>query len=228
MGSRVDNIGSHACRSGCAWCPWQDGLGGVLSASYDGSVKLWHLGGGAPSLQSTATFSGHTDTVYSARFQRGANASTASAAIVASSSLDGTVRVWDARKPYSSSAVVPLVGHGAATTVEWLGANRLAAGAVDGTMFVFDTRRLDAPIVPAQQMDGGAVRSLASRGAELLVGTDGGMVLRCTLADDGQLVVASAVAAHTDSVRAVGWRPSVPDTVVSGGWDGKITVTATE
>jgi WD40 repeat protein len=128
---------------------------------------------------------------------------------------------------YSSSAVVSLgAGRGAATAVEWVSRGVICAGAADGTVQVFDVRKLDAPVAQPEQLGAGCIRSLrgggGNSGKEVAVGTDGGWVRAFDLVSGSRLHPTVSTVPHTDSVRAVRWLPSAKGTLVSAGWDGVV------
>lgn len=109
-----------------------------LSASQDGSVKLWDAS--ASQGSSIATLSGHTSAVFQARFGK----TTETQQLVASVSRDCTLRVWDTRQlPGAGQSVVGLGTFG--TSVAWVptaSGSKIVAGHVDGSVRVFDPRNL--------------------------------------------------------------------------------------
>ncbi|KAI0233572.1 Peroxisomal targeting signal 2 receptor [Lamellibrachia satsuma] len=70
----------------------------VLSASWDTTVKLWDMSRDS----SLVTFHGHTNIVYNAVW------SPHIPGCFASTSGDGTLRIWDIRKPDSATPTIPV------------------------------------------------------------------------------------------------------------------------
>lgn len=114
----------------------------VLSASWDMTVKLWDI----TRKSSLMTFRGHNNIVYSAIW------SPHIPGCFASTSVDTTLRIWDIRKPDSSTHVI----HGHTTeilTCDWskYDKNLVVTGASDCVVRGFDLR---SPAMPVFELRG--------------------------------------------------------------------------
>lgn len=109
--------------------------GCLASAGGDGEVRLWDVARG----KTTTVLRGHTRDCTKLALHRPEDGS---AARIATSSLDGTVRVWDARAPGCATHVFEHEDEGTCVTFFPSG-NIVAAGCGDGAVHVFDMRRPD-------------------------------------------------------------------------------------
>jgi WD40 repeat protein len=102
------------------------GDGRAVSASADGTLRVWDLGSGACHL----TLQGHTGWVRAVAVTGDGHAVSASA--------DGTLRVWDLG---SGACPLTLQGHtGRVTAVAVTGDGRAVSASADGTLRVWDLR----------------------------------------------------------------------------------------
>lgn len=107
----------------------------ILSASWDGSIKLWDCN----RQKSVATYSGHSDLLYSAKF------SPFIANIFASVGTDGLLNLWNSfdfsGKPLMS---VPAAHDSEILSMDWskLDRNVLVTGGADGLVRAWDLRNM--------------------------------------------------------------------------------------
>jgi WD40 repeat protein len=170
----------------------QNGNGGLAWVSSDalavgddaGDISVWSVDAGkagdAPALRRLAGFGEHTQPVTALA------ASTPAPARVASTSLDGTARVWDASVAGGALAKLEHLARStwcevAALSVAWMGsapAHTLATGASDGVVRLWDVR---APQAAALRFAPHSASLLAlSAGAaagQLLAGSECGALL---------------------------------------------------
>lgn len=106
----------------------------ILSASWDGSMKLWD----SNRLNSLTTFAGHSDLIYCAKF------SPLLANIFASVSTDGLLNLWNSLD-FSGKPLISVPAHsGEVLNCEWskFDRNVLVTGGSDGVVRGWDLRNL--------------------------------------------------------------------------------------
>eukprot|EP00041_Stephanoeca_diplocostata_P041465 m.8031 g.8031 ORF g.8031 m.8031 type:complete len:352 (-) comp6032_c0_seq1:606-1661(-) len=195
-----------------------------LSASQDGSVKIWDAS--AAQGSSIVTLNGHTSAVFQARFGK----TTETQQLIASVARDCTLRIWDTRQaPSAGQSVVRLQNYG--TSVAWVptaNGSKIVAGHIDGSVRVFDPRNLEDSIATLTNQTG-AINAIKARPPQIpastgdtmspenmfAVGSDDGSVMVYTIDSAGSdnasdatgiSVVYKAPAAHpTGYVRGLGW-----------------------
>eukprot|EP00727_Mastigamoeba_balamuthi_P002892 m51a1_g1260 hypothetical protein (304) ;mRNA; r:50117-51460 len=183
--------------------------GSVLSASCDGTVRLW------PALRepSKRTYSDHVAAVWDVQWN------TSDANGFASASQDKTVLLWDQRIARSVSAIS---GQFAFFAISWsTSGSFLACGDEDGFLTVYDVRKIAEPLYHNRDHEW-AVRCVAFRpGSDTLVASAG---------DDNAVKVTSIEKRaatyksedHKDFARSVAWSTPEPEFLYSVGWDCKV------
>ncbi|HYT09834.1 MAG TPA: trypsin-like peptidase domain-containing protein, partial [Mycobacteriales bacterium] len=194
----------------------------VLSASWDGTVRRWSLGGGT----SGEPWHGHFGAVRCLVVSPDGT-------LVATGGSDGTVRLWT---PDGTPVGQPLPGDGEAVLALAVEADgHLAAGSAGGTLTTWSVAGV--PAIVGSSDFGPAVTALfATASGELFVGTGGGR-LEARSIQSCQVIAPSATAsgnaspgngedwivmaqAHAGPVTAIaaGERPHI----ASGGLDGRL------
>ncbi|KAL1863074.1 hypothetical protein VTK73DRAFT_6476 [Phialemonium thermophilum] len=132
--------------SGEAWVQGQDR---ILSASYDGLLRIWDGSGQVLATSPAGSLGGHTAGVKSAKFLSNAR--------LASAGLDRTVRVWrysekEDRLSGELKPVLELYGHrGPVESVEVDGVSkRILTASTDGSVGFWSTSKAGAPEAPAE------------------------------------------------------------------------------
>ena len=100
----------------------------LVSASYDGTAKVWDLESGAMIY----SFEGHCSQIYSL-------ACTTSRVITGS--LDSTIQVWDLRTGQRESV---LVGHGSLVSHLAISGNKLISGGANGLLRIWDLDTMES------------------------------------------------------------------------------------
>jgi len=125
----------------------------ILSASYDGLLRIWNASGQVVATSPSAGGGGHTASVKSAKFL--------SSSQLASAGMDRTVRVWK----YSESddhfsgdlkPTLELYGHtGSIDSLEVDGASRrILTASADGSVGLWTTSKTSAPAAPESLLPG--------------------------------------------------------------------------
>ncbi|KAI2781546.1 WD40 repeat-like protein [Daldinia loculata] len=134
----------------------------ILSASYDGLLRIWNKSGNVIATSSSSSLGGHSASVKAAKF--------ISASQVASAGLDRTVRIWKYTEAddYLSGTLKPtleLYGHKAG--IESLDVHgptgRILTAASDGTIGLWTTSKSTAPAAPAALLPGANASSSKKR-----------------------------------------------------------------
>ncbi|KAI1102391.1 ribosome biogenesis protein YTM1 [Jackrogersella minutella] len=136
----------------------------ILSASYDGLLRIWDNSGKAIATSPSETLGGHSASVKSAKF--------ISSSQVASAGLDRTVRIWkysEADDHFSGTLKPTLELYGHKACVESLDVHgptgRVLSAASDGSVGLWTTSKSSAPAAPANLLPGATAtkkRKLAS------------------------------------------------------------------
>lgn len=118
----------------------------ILTASYDGHLRIWDTSSSVKATSAGASGAGHASSVKSARF--------ISPTLIASASVDRTVKIWRYRENDEAQAsldpALDLYGHrGAVESVRANDStNRLLTASSDHTVGFWSTKKSDAPPVP--------------------------------------------------------------------------------
>ncbi|ROV92662.1 hypothetical protein VSDG_06610 [Cytospora chrysosperma] len=125
----------------------------ILSASYDGLLRIWNGSGDVIATSAAGSHGGHNASVKAARFL--------SSTQVASAGLDRTVRVWkytegDDQSSGELKPTLELYGHKASIdSVEVDGASkRVLTASADGSIGLWSTSKASAPAAPAELLPG--------------------------------------------------------------------------
>jgi WD40 repeat protein len=140
---------------------WQAGIEGrLVTAGYDGMVRVWDVDAGTITLSIPAGGKALTGLAVGGD---GGGGSNSSCSVVAG--VDGAVRVVDARdgKGVVASSGRGKAHDGMATDVAWMvHGSSFASGGLDGSVRVWDMRGIDAPVHIVEGVHGARnVRSLA-------------------------------------------------------------------
>lgn len=116
----------------------------ILSASYDGLLRIWNKSGQILATSASSSAGGHTSSIKSARF--------ISPTQVASAGLDRTIRIWKYGETENHSSgnlkpVLELYGHkGGIESIAAHGpSNRVLSASTDGTIGLWTTVKGSAP-----------------------------------------------------------------------------------
>ncbi|KHJ30233.1 putative microtubule associated protein [Erysiphe necator] len=119
----------------------------ILSASYDGLLRIWSKSGQNISTSAGSDLGGHTSSIKTAMFM--------SPTQVVSGGLDRTIKVWNYKETENkfSGELKPsleLLGHtGSIESIDFHGpSGRLISGSTDGTVGVWSSSKNDAPVAP--------------------------------------------------------------------------------
>ncbi|KAI1390963.1 ribosome biogenesis protein YTM1 [Hypoxylon trugodes] len=125
----------------------------ILSASYDGLLRIWNNSGNVISTSASSSLGGHSASVKSAKFL--------SSSQIASAGLDRTVRIWKYTESddHLSGTIKPtleLYGHKAG--IESLDVHgptgRVLSAGADGSIGLWTTSKSTAPAAPASLLPG--------------------------------------------------------------------------
>lgn len=125
----------------------------ILSASYDGLLRIWNSSGDVVATSPAGSHGGHSASVKAAKFL--------STSKLASAGLDRTVRVWKYTETNDHSAgelkpTLELYGH--KSTIESLEVDgtskRLLTASADGTIGLWSTSKASAPQAPVALLPG--------------------------------------------------------------------------
>ncbi len=180
----------------------------ILSASYDGVLRVWNMSAEVIATSTSTAEGGHTSPVKSAKFM--------SATKVVSSSLDRVVRVWtysesmDSKPTASLSPSLELYGHKA--SVDSLAVNpksaRILSASADHSIGLWSTDKSVAPPAPSSLLPS-APRNSSNKRRKL--NAEGPVIPK-----RGPL---SLLAAHTAPVSATAFHPTDATVAYSVSWD---------
>jgi WD40 repeat protein len=120
----------------------------ILTASYDGLLRVWNMSSNVLGTSSSSGQGGHTGSIKAAKF--------ISPTQIASSGMDRTVRVWkyDEDEPNYNASITPqieLYGHKAAvgSIAVHAPSARILSASDDHSVGVWSSKKSDAPVAPA-------------------------------------------------------------------------------
>jgi len=186
----------------------------LLSASWDMSIKLWP----AKSNNSSRTFIGHVDYIWSAKWSH------KSSDIFASCSQDSTCKIWDQRQ----SASVATVSVGKPTfALDWnpFSEHHFAVGTQEGAVIIVDTRK-PTEFLKKEAVHRSSIKSISFNQQKenvLATGSDDNKVSILSVSEKG-LEVDRTIDSHKDFVRAVAWARSSPTLLATGSWDKTVAL----
>lgn len=125
----------------------------ILSASYDGLLRIWNSSGDIIATSPAGSHGGHTAGIKAARFL--------STTQLASAGLDRTVRVWkytEANDHASGELKATLELYGHKSSIDSLevdgAAKRILTASADGSIGLWTTSKASAPQAPAELLPG--------------------------------------------------------------------------
>ncbi|KAG9235688.1 ribosome biogenesis protein ytm1 [Amylocarpus encephaloides] len=120
----------------------------ILSASYDGLLRVWNKSGQTIATSASSSAGGHTSSIKSAKFISGTQ--------IASSSLDRTVRLWkytESEDGFSGELkpTLELYGHkGSIDSIDVHGpSNHIVTASADGSIGHWTSSKSSAPAAPS-------------------------------------------------------------------------------
>lgn len=177
----------------------------ILSASYDGLLRVWNMSSQVTATSPSAENGGHIAPIKATKF--------ISSSQIASSGIDRTVRVWKYRAmsddPASSiNPQIELYGHTA--SVDALAvhqpSNRILSASADHSVGVWSTRKSDAPVAPESCLPSNMTKGVKRRKVGPAIST----------AQRGPLALLKS---HSAPVSSVIFAPSDPTVAYSASWD---------
>ena len=177
----------------------------ILSASYDGLLRVWNMSSEILGTSPSAGSGGHLSSIKAAKF--------ISRNQIASSGLDRTVRLWKYTEDVeaftaSLSPQIELYGHKAG--VDSLAihhrSSRILTGSGDHAVGIWSTKKSDAPAVPAVLLPSSASRSSKRRKLSTSTNTP----------QRGPLAMMKS---HTAAVSSTIFAPNDPTVAYSTSWD---------
>ena len=193
----------------------------ILTSSGDSNIILWDIASG----RNIVNFTEHTADALHMSLKPGDKST------FVSSSVDGTAKVWDVRKP--GGAVMTYTGHtGDVNCVEFMPSDGHAFGTCgqDGTVRVFDMRACSqvaafGGVNSENEMDGFTKLSFSGSGRLVFVGhTDGNVYAYDVLADRAAPAFA-LLGAHDKPVSSIGVSPR-GNALCTASWDGYVKIWA--
>ncbi|KAI1138768.1 ribosome biogenesis protein YTM1 [Hypoxylon sp. FL0543] len=134
----------------------------ILSASYDGLLRIWNNAGNVIATSPSSSLGGHSASVKSAKFL--------SATQIASAGLDRTVRIWkysEADDHLSGTLKPSLELYGHKACIESIDVHgptgRVLSAASDGSIGLWTTSKSSAPAAPATLVPGANAASSKKR-----------------------------------------------------------------
>lgn len=151
--SAIDVLSSTSAAGIWSGASFTAGHDRILSASYDGLLRIWNGSGDVIATSPAGSHGGHSSSIKSAKFLSNTQ--------IASAGLDRTVRVWKyaENSDQSSGELKPtleLYGHKSSIdSVEVDGASkRILTASADGSIALWTTSKASAPEAPAELLPG--------------------------------------------------------------------------
>lgn len=177
----------------------------ILSASYDGLLRVWNMSSETLATSGSAANGGHTASIKAAKFL--------SPTAIVSSGLDRTVRIWkysEAADRLSASMAPQIELYGHKASVDSIAvhqpSNRILSASADHTVGVWSSKKSDAPPAPTSLLPSASSRS--SKRRRLSTST--------TTPQRGPLALLKS---HTAPVSSVIFAPTDPTVAYSASWD---------
>ncbi|XP_055845725.1 peroxisomal targeting signal 2 receptor [Episyrphus balteatus] len=188
----------------------------ILSASWDGSMKLWD----SNRLNSVATFVGHSDLIYCAKF------SPLLANIFSSVSTDGHLNLWNSLD-FSGKPLISVPAHaGEVLTCDWskFDRNVLVTGGSDGVVRGWDLRNLRQHTFELYSGEY-AVRRLAFSPCSPTLLAAANYDFTTRIWDLSMKYDAiETIAKHSEFVYGIDWNVNNPNQIADCGWDSVLNV----
>jgi len=190
------------------------GTGGLLSSSYDKSIKLWST----EVANSSATFTGHLGAVTEVRWQPDQSE------VFASSSVDGTSKLWDKRTGRRESSTITL-GE-CVHSLDWSFSSvpLIAFGSNGASVRVYDSRNTAVPVTEEKGTGGPCRRVRFSKfEKDILAATseNSGKSAISILDLSSENKLKNSIECHSGAIRALCFHPS-RGILYSGGWDKNV------
>ncbi|KAL8914622.1 MAG: hypothetical protein Q9171_000803 [Xanthocarpia ochracea] len=177
----------------------------ILSASYDGLLRVWNMSSRTTATSPAAGNGGHLSSIKAAKF--------VSPSRIASSGTDRTVRIWKYHEapgdlPTVMSPHIELYGHKASvdSIAVHQPSSRLLSASADHTLCLWSTKISDAPAAPDSSLPANSSRGAKRRKLGPAVSTS-------------QRGCLSSLKSHTAPVSSVIFAPNDPTVAYSTSWD---------
>jgi len=151
--SAVDVLSASSPAGRWSGDSFRQGQDRILSASYDGLLRIWNGSGHVLAASPSAAGGGHTASIKSAKFL--------SSTQLASAGMDRTVRVWkysEADDGFSGDLKPTLELYGHKGSIDSLevdgGARRILTASADGSVGLWTTSKTSAPAAPESLLPG--------------------------------------------------------------------------
>ncbi|KAL8854194.1 MAG: hypothetical protein Q9221_000908 [Calogaya cf. arnoldii] len=177
----------------------------ILSASYDGLLRVWNMSSQITATSPSAGHGGHLSSIKAAKF--------VSPSQIASSGTDRTVRLWKYQEASDNSPAVlsPQIElHGHKASVDSIAvhqpSSRLLSASADHTVCLWSTKKSDAPAVPDSSLTASNSRGAKRRKVGPAISTP-------------QRGCLSSLKTHTAPVSSVIFAPNDHTVAYSASWD---------
>ncbi|KAL8812709.1 MAG: hypothetical protein Q9223_001053 [Gallowayella weberi] len=177
----------------------------ILSASYDGLLRVWDMSSRVTATSPSSGNGGHVSSIKAAKFL--------SPSQIASASTDRTVRIWKYHEtsdklPAVLSPQMELYGHRASVDAIAVHqpSSRLLSASTDHSVCLWSTKKSDAPAAPETSLPANTVRGAKRRKVGPSVSTPRRGAL-------------SSLKSHSAPVSAVIFAPNDPTVAYSTSWD---------
>lgn len=205
--SSVDVLSSTSAAGSCGRASdiQKPGHETILSANYDGLLRIWNMSSQVTATSPSAGDGGHVSSIKATKF--------ISPSQIASSGTDRTVRVWNYKdisddSLASISPQIELYGHKA--SVDALAvhqpSNRILSASADHSVGVWSTKKSDAPTAPQSCLPSSTIRSAKRRKVGPSVSTP----------QRGPLAMLKS---HSAPVSSVIFAANDPTVAYSASWD---------
>lgn len=198
-------VGHRGCISSCAWNPPGSA---ILTASADGSLKIWEATNG----RELVTFKGHTSGVTCCSWHPNGE-------VILSGANDKTLRVWDV---LSGKPIVKFDAHQAPVTCCSLSPDgrRAISGGLDGFLRLWDTQTGHEIIAIAVSSEGIACCAWSPVGSRIAYATTKGALCIANAANGQEQL---RLAGSESPVLCCAWSPD-GRRVLGGAADGAVTI----